>query len=69
LFNQWKAIFVLALFGAGGYLLYDGIVRVINWVTDLRRNMDPANAERKPREMKLPQLEEIKFLETEQKSQ
>jgi hypothetical protein len=63
--DQWKSIIVLALFGAGGYLLYDGIVRLMNRAIDMRRKMTKTNGER----TELAQLAEMKFIETEERSQ
>jgi hypothetical protein len=62
--DQWKSIIVLALFGAGGYLLYDGIVRLMNRAIDMSRKMPKTDGER----TELAQLGEIKFIETEERS-
>jgi hypothetical protein len=66
--DQWKSIIVLALFGAGGYLLYDGIVRLMNRAIDMSRKMPKTCGERRPKETELAQLSEIEFIETEERS-
>jgi hypothetical protein len=66
--DQWKSIIVLALFGAGGYLLYDGIVRLMNRAVDVSQKMTKALDERRPKNKELAQLSEIKFIETEERS-
>jgi len=66
--DQCKDIFVLTLFGVGGYLLYGGIFRLMNRVIDVSRKMSRTNAEHKPKELKFPHGAEIEFIETEQRS-
>jgi hypothetical protein len=57
--DQWKSIVVLALFGTGGYLLYDGIVRLMNRALDVSQKMTNALDERRPKETEPAQLAEI----------